>query len=245
MAAPDHDAGQVARAVSRDELRAFDRSAIERFGVPGVVLMENAGRGAAEVALRLWPRARRVAILCGHGNNAGDGFVIARHLELAGREVRMLLAVPPARLSGDAAVMFGIVSRSGIPCRELAPPGDDGLAEALDDAELVVDALLGTGGIGPPRGGVAAAIAALAARRARPRPPAVLALDLPSGLDADTGRAAGACVRADATVTFVARKLGFDAPGAASFTGAVHVVGIGAPRALLTELLRPGGDRPA
>lgn len=223
----------VPRALARDEVRALDRRAIEQHGVPGVVLMENAGRGASELAVRLWPAARRVAILCGPGNNGGDGFVIARHLELAGREVRVLLATAPGRFTGDAATMLDIVSRSGIPHVDLSGAAADAWRAALADADLVVDALLGTGAVGPPRGTLATAITAVADRAMGERPPAVLAIDLPSGLDADTGAAAGACVRADATATFVAPKRGFDAPGVAAFTGTVHVVGIGAPRALL------------
>lgn len=223
----------VPRALARDEVRALDRRAIEQHGVPGVVLMENAGRGAAALAVRLWPAAHRVAILCGPGNNGGDGFVIARHLELAGREVRVLLAAAPDRFAGDAATMLDIVRRSGIPHVDLSGADSAAWRAALADADLVVDALLGTGAVGPPRGTLATAITAVADRAMGERPPAVLAIDLPSGLDADTGAAAHPCVRADATATFVAPKRGFDAPGVAAFTGTVHVVGIGAPRALL------------
>jgi NAD(P)H-hydrate epimerase len=235
MAVPASDPAAAPRALSRDEVRSLDRRAIERHGVPGVVLMENAGRGAAELAVRLWPAARRVAILCGPGNNGGDGFVIARHLELSGHQVRVLLAAPPDRFTGDAATMLDIVRRSGIPHVDLSGAAPEAWRAALADADLVVDALLGTGAVGPPRGTVATAITALAAVAAGPRPPAVLAIDLPSGLDADTGAAAQPCVRADATATFVARKRGFASPGAAALTGTVHVVGIGAPLALLAE----------
>lgn len=231
------------RGLSCDEVRSLDRRAIEHFRVPGVVLMENAGRGAAELLLRLWPTARRVTILCGHGNNGGDGFVIARHLELAGRTVRVFLAAAPSRLTGDAATMFGIVARSGIPYADLSAGDADAWHAALADADVVVDALLGTGASGPPRGAIAVAIDAAARRAADPHPPAVFAIDVPSGLDADSGISRGACVRADVTATFVARKRGFDSPGAAVLTGDVHVVGIGAPRALLAEFgLVP--DRP-
>lgn len=239
MAVPASDPAASPRALSRDEVRALDRRAIEHYGVPGVVLMENAGRGAAELAVRLWPAAQRVVILCGPGNNGGDGFVIARHLELAGRAVRVLLAAPTDRFAGDAATMLEIVRRSDIPHVDLAGAATDAWRAALADADLVIDALLGTGAVGPPRGTVATAITALAAIAVGPRPPAVLAIDLPSGLDADSGAAAQPCVRADATATFVARKRGFAAPGAAAVTGAVHVVAIGAPAALLAEMKVP------
>ncbi len=232
------------RPLSRDEIRSIDRRAIDAFGMAGVVLMENAGRNAAAVIDSLWP-GRPIRITCGKGNNAGDGFVIARHLELLGHDVRLLLAASPRDLTGDAAVNFRIAERSGIPIADLSaaklPAWEAALAEGLAaDGEpptevVLVDALLGTGAQGPPRGPIATAIAAInAARAASPRT-RVVAIDLPSGLDCDTGAAAGECVRADATVTFVARKRGFDAPQVGGFTGAVHVVDIGAPRKLLAE----------
>jgi len=224
-----------ARMLSRDEVRDLDRRAIGHYRVPGVVLMENAGRGAAELLARLWPESARVVILCGHGNNGGDGFVIARHLDRAGFAVEVILAGPPTRLAGDAATMFEIVRRSGIPCADLSTAESHAFAAAIADGDVIVDALLGTGAVGPPRGTIAAAIEAVTARATGPRAPRVLAIDVPSGLDADSGMPAGKCIRAAATATFVARKRGFEAAGAASFTGAVHVVDIGAPRALLEE----------
>lgn len=222
-------AGSLTRAAVRD----LDRRALEEFGLPGVVLMENAGRGAAELVARLWPGTGPVAIACGRGNNGGDGFVVARHLELLGRTVRLLLAAEPAAIAGDAAIMLAVATRSGIPTVPLAAADAAAWREHLAAAAIVVDALLGTGATGAPRGAVATAIDAIAAWRTATPSGRVLAVDLPSGLDCDSGLAAGACVRADATATFVAPKRGFGHPGAASFTGAVHVVGIGAPRTLL------------
>ncbi|MFM9024152.1 MAG: NAD(P)H-hydrate epimerase [Planctomycetaceae bacterium] len=222
-------AGSLTRAAVRD----LDRRALEEFGLPGVVLMENAGRGAAELVARLWPGTGPVAIACGRGNNGGDGFVVARHLELLGRTVRLLLAAEPAAIAGDAAIMLAVATRSGIPTVPLAAADAAAWREHLAAAAIVGDALLGTGATGAPRGAVATAIDAIAAWRTATPSGRVLAVDLPSGLDCDSGLAAGACVRADATATFVAPKRGFGHPGAASFTGAVHVVGIGAPRTLL------------
>ena len=225
------------RPLSRDEVRSLDRRAIEEYGMAGIVLMENAGRNAAGVIDSLWP-GRAVCIACGKGNNAGDGFVIARHLELLGHDVRLLLAASPNELAGDAAANFRIAERAEIPIVDLSTAGSlawqDALAEGIASAEVVlVDALLGTGAQGPPRGTLAVAIAAINAVRSGSPRTRVVAIDLPSGLDCDTGRAAGACVRADATVTFVARKLGFDSPEADRFTGTIHVVGIGVPKKLL------------
>lgn len=230
------------RALSRDEVRSLDRRAIEHYGVPGVVLMENAGRGAADLLTRLWPDARNVTILCGHGNNGGDGFVIARHLDLLGHPVRILLACPPGSCAGDAAINLGIVRRSGIELAVLdgadSAAWQAALAAARGEPVWIVDALLGTGAAGPPRGPIAAAIAAINSLRDQGRA-RTFAVDIPSGMDCDTGAAPGACIRADVTGTFVARKLGFDAPGADRLTGPVHVLDIGAPRSLLESLADP------
>jgi NAD(P)H-hydrate epimerase len=218
------------RHLTRAEVRDIDRRAIEDYGLPGIVLMENAGRGAAELLHGLAPWAS-VAIVCGKGNNAGDGFVIARHLENLGHAVRLLLACDPAALRGDAAIAWGVAEKAGIPATRLAAATPDEWRQALAGSDWIVDALLGTGVTGAPRGAIATAIEAVNA--ARSRRAKVFAVDLPSGLDCDTGQALGSCVRADVTATFVARKVGFDAPAAAPLIGAVHVVGIGAPRALL------------
>jgi NAD(P)H-hydrate epimerase len=193
--------------------------------------MENAGAGAARL-LESLGIAGPVAIACGKGNNGGDGLVIARHLELAGHAVRLALACRPEEIRGDAAVNLAIAQRSGLAIECLADADQAAWERALAGADWIVDALLGTGASGAPQGAVATAIAAIAAARGR-GVARVLAVDLPSGLDCDTGAAAGACVRADATATFVARKRGFDAAGAEAFAGPVHVIGIGAPRAAL------------
>lgn len=218
------------KSLMRAEVRDIDRRAIEEYGLPGIVLMENAGRGSAELLHALAPRAA-VAIVSGKGNNAGDGFVIARHLENLGHAVRLLLACEPAECRGDAAIAWHVVERAGIPGARLASATPVEWERALAGADWVVDALLGTGASGPPRGAIATAIEAVnAAGRHGAK---VFAVDLPSGLDCDTGTAAGACVKADVTATFVAPKVGFDAAAAVPLVGEVHVVGIGVPRALL------------
>jgi NAD(P)H-hydrate epimerase len=237
----------MARTLTRAEVREVDRLAIEDYGLPGILLMENAGANAARLleSLRI---DGPVAIACGPGNNGGDGFVIARHLEAAGHAVRLMLACEPDRYRGDAAVNLRVAERSGLPIDMLAAANRAAWDRALQGVSWIVDALLGTGAVGPPRGSVASAIAAIEPSRVAGA--RVLAVDLPSGLDCDTGTAAGACVRADATATFVAAKAGFDQPGAAALTGAVHVLGIGAPRDLLarfglTPVRGPGTSSPA
>jgi NAD(P)H-hydrate epimerase len=206
--------------LTRAQVRELDRRAIEEYGVPGIVLMENAGRGAAEVLMRLNPERRPVVIYCGKGNNGGDGFVIARHLDIHGWPVRLVRVAPASELTGDAAVMERIVAAAGI-LPGSSPSGSDG---------WIVDSLFGTGLTGPLREPYDRVVDSINASKAM-----VLAVDIPSGLDCDTGKPLGPTVRADHTVTFVAPKAGFANPEAREWLGEVHVVGIGAPRKLLEE----------
>jgi len=222
------------RPLSREEVRGIDARSAGGLKLPTIVLMENAGRGAA-AWLRDRLKSGRVAIACGPGNNGGDGGVVARHLDAWGFDVHVAWFVDPDRLRGDAAAQRDILERSGIPSETI---GDDAEPAAVDalwaGADWVVDALLGTGLDRPVEGRVASAIASIN-RSGRP----ILALDLPSGLDADTGRPLGIAVRADATATFVGPKLGFDRPGAADYTGEVVVIDIGVPRSILAPFLLP------
>ena len=229
------------RSLTREQVRAVDLQAIGDYSLPGIVLMENAGRNAAHLLHALasaatFPAPWRVTIACGRGNNGGDGFVMARHLENLGAEIKILLASDPSVYRGDAAINHAVAVRAGIAINqlELAPVSE--WSAALAGSDWIVDALLGTGSSGAPRGAVATAIRAINLARhphGHSPPRKIFAVDIPSGLDCDTGLAAGECLRADVTATFVARKIGFDAPGAAAFTGAVHVLDIGVPRRLL------------
>jgi NAD(P)H-hydrate epimerase len=206
------------------QMRAADRAAIDGLAVPSLLLMENAGRGVSELVLRAG-RGRRVIVVCGAGANGGDGFVVARHLVLAGASVRALLVVPRARVAGDAAVMLGALERLG------AVPIEDGSAwsepEAwrarLDGADVLVDAVFGTGLRADVTGVAAAAIGAMNAASAFK-----VAVDIPSGLDADTGRARGVAFRADVTATMGARKLGLVIDAEAP-VGRVEVIDLGVP----------------
>ena len=209
------------RALNRAQVREVDRRAIEHYGMSGLVLMENAGRGCVDILMSLGCHGP-VVIVCGKGNNAGDGFVMARHLDLRGVPVKVLLA-PPVSLRGDAAANLEIISKSGLSIVDLSP---DCPPRRLDSefagAEWIVDALLGTGSTGAPRPPLDLAI-----RRMNASPARHLAIDLPSGLDCDTGIPAKPTFRADHTCTFVAEKVGFSNPLAAPFLGQVHVLDIG------------------
>ncbi|MBI4011263.1 MAG: NAD(P)H-hydrate dehydratase [Candidatus Rokubacteria bacterium] len=220
------------RLATAEEMRRADRRATERFGVPSLLLMENAGRGAADAIERAFgsARGRRVAVVCGKGNNGGDGFVLARQMAGRGAAVAVWLVGRSADVRGDAATNLAAVRQSGLPFSELGGGGIEALRAALREVDLVVDALLGTGVSGPATGPVAEAIAAVN-EAGRP----VCALDLPSGLSADHGRLPGPVVRAALTVTFGVRKLGLALYPGAEYAGQVEVVDLGMPRGWLEE----------
>jgi NAD(P)H-hydrate epimerase len=219
--------------LSRQQVREVDRLAIEEFGVPGMVLMENAGRGAAEV-LRAQGLHGSVVLCCGKGNNGGDGFVIARHLDNWKVPIRVLLFARPEDLTGDALVNYRIIRQAGLPLTVHAeqPVDIEAVERGLSGAEWIVDALFGTGLSGALRSPFEEIVKAINAGSAR-----VLAVDIPSGLDCDTGKPLGPAVRAHCTATFVALKKGFADPAAAQWLGQVHVVDIGAPRRVVESVL--------
>jgi NAD(P)H-hydrate epimerase len=212
--------------LSRRQVRQFDELAIKQWGVPSVVLMENAGRNCADAIGRfLGPcHGRKFAIVAGTGNNGGDGFVVARHLMIRGGLVTVFVAGDPDRMSPDAAVNFKILRSLNFDIRPCTGQAVGELAKQLRGFELVVDAVGGTGIHGPLRGETAEVVEQI---NAAGRP--VVAIDIPTGLDCDSGQALGPAVKAALTVTMVARKIGFDAPAAAAYTGQVVVVDIGVP----------------
>ncbi len=215
--------------LSRAAVRELDRRAIHEYGVPGVVLMENAGRGAAELLLKLKTRREEVLILCGPGNNGGDGFVMARHLQNAGVDVGVMY-LGENRPKGDAGVHYQIADKAN-----LIGAFDDSSPAGLADFVTcikgwIVDAMFGTGlarALTSPYAEVVAAVN-------HGKQP-VLAIDIPSGLDCDTGEPLGPTIRATHTATFAAPKLGFANPEAKPWLGEVHVLDIGAPKRLVDE----------
>ncbi len=223
--------------LSREQVRELDRRAIEGYGVPGIVLMENAGRGCAELLMRLNPEKKPVVVLCGPGNNGGDGFVIARHLDNHGWpvEVQAVAKCGNPNEPGDADINFDILFTAGIPFTQFHPDHftqqqTDIVAKRIKRDGWIVDALFGNGltrALSAPYSLLADVVNACA------NP--VLAIDLPSGLDCDTGEPLGPTIRATHTATFVAPKKGFLNPKSKEWTGEVHVIDIGAPRLLVEQ----------
>lgn len=265
--------------LTREQVRRVDELAVRKYGMCGLVLMENAGRNAAEIIDREFglrapasgaasvstsfgaagpgapgpvnaefaaPRGRAV-IFCGTGNNGGDGCVIARHLHNAGWHVRLAIAGEEARMSPDMLANFRIVEAMRLDIFCMADQGDRiSACDSIAAGEVVIDALLGTGFRGMMREDLAELIAgmnqrvdelrAIVARKADQPHSAVVAVDVPSGLDCDTGEPGGVAIRADLTITFVASKVGFENREARVYTGRVDVADIGAPRELIEQV---------
>ena len=224
--------------VTADEMRRADRRASERFGVSSLLLMENAGRAAADAIERAWGMVggRRVVVVAGKGQNGGDGFVMARHLLGRGAVVEVWLVGRAGDVVGDAAANLAVLGRGGLVVDEVAEAATvERLRQALARADLVVDAVLGTGVRGAATGVTAGAIEAMN-ETGRP----VCALDLPSGLSADRGALLGPTVRATWTVTFGLPKLGLFLPAGLAHAGRVEIVDLGVPRAWLEDGLTVG-----
>lgn len=213
--------------VSAEEMRTLDRLTIERYGTPGHVLMERAGQGAARVLLEQFPhvrgRGRRVLISAGKGNNGGDGFVVARLLARRGIDTRAVLLGRSEDVRGDALRNLKAYRRLGGAVAEVRGEHEIGvLADALAEADAVVDAIFGTGLANEVRGVHAAAIDLINAAGVP-----VLAIDVPSGLDADTGQPLGSAIEAEATATFGFAKVGQVLLPGARLCGTLAVVDIG------------------
>jgi len=217
--------------LTRNQVREVDRLAVEQYGMSSLVLMENAGRSAVDKLLELG-LSGTVVICCGKGNNGGDGFVMARHLSLRQVDVKLLLWCDPAGLRDDAAANYHICQRTGLPIEIYGSDSDTTeIAQQLATADVVVDALLGTGSQGQVRPPLDEAI-----RMMNASPAVKVAIDIPSGLDCDTGKAAEVTFQADRTLTFIAPKPGFFRMEAKPYVGEVHVMDIGAPRELIDSV---------
>jgi NAD(P)H-hydrate epimerase len=216
------------RRLTRAQVREIDRRSVERFHIPGIVLMENAARAVADVATEMLRGVTEpgVLVVCGGGNNGGDGFAAARHLHNCGVDVEVALA-HAGGYRDEAAANLRIIQEMDLPRLPIA-----GADVALAGVDLLIDALFGTGLETPPRDG-------RWIQWMNDAGVPILAVDLPSGLDCDTGEPLGpACVRATRTVTFVAEKIGFDNPNSRQYLGDVTVGDIGCPRELIGEVMR-------
>ena len=220
-----------ARAENPETIRQWDRIASEEYGLPGIVLMENAGAGAARIISRLsrenpehFPAP--FIILCGPGSNGGDGYVVARHLFNSGHDVEVYLCFEPGGLdkNSDAGVNLAVIEKMGIPAGR---PGQDEIRRILqrEDPATVIDALLGIGLSRTLKDPFLAWVQAASASGK-----SVIALDIPTGLDGKNGEILGDCVPASHTITFAAPKTGFYQGSGPDITGHIHVVGIGLPR---------------
>jgi NAD(P)H-hydrate epimerase len=206
--------------LTAEEMAEADRASIEEFGVDVLSLMENAGLGVAKLARTMLGgavRGRRISFLVGKGNNGGDGLVAARNLHNWGAEVSVVLGGAKGGVRDIPARQLGAVERMGVAI--------DGPEGKFSGAELLVDALLGYGSHGDPREPVAGLI-----RRANASGIPILAVDIPSGLDATGGEPADPCIRAKATVTFGLPKTGFLNPDARGFVGELYVADISMPQ---------------
>lgn len=214
--------GNMPNVMTRSEVREYDRRAIEEIGASGVVLMENAGRGCADIISGMYKGGGCVVIFCGPGNNGGDGYVIARHLSLRDIPSRVVVLAERGKITGDADINLRIIEKIALDVRFVAPNDTAKLTAAIEGASLIADAIFGTGLSGRVRDTYLPAITAI-----NDADCPVFAVDIPSGLDCDTGEPLGDAVKADITATFVAIKRGFQNPASKAYTGKVEVVDIG------------------
>ncbi|MBM7866119.1 NAD(P)H-hydrate dehydratase [Heliobacterium gestii] len=220
------------RLVTAEEMRRFDARAADEFGIPSLLLMENAGIQVAREVARRFPgsvRGKRVLLLCGKGNNGGDGFVVARHLVNSGAEVKLFLLASEREVRGDALTNLTIYHRMGGKVYSLMDPKDlNALRMAILSTDLVVDAVYGTGFTGQ-----TPELAGRAFEMINEVGLPVVAVDVPSGLEADTGRIPSSCLRATVTVTLGMPKLGLAVEPGASVAGEIVVADISLPREMI------------
>lgn len=215
------------RFLTAVQAKALDQQAQDKFGMPVLVLMENAGQAVAQEALKLLKgKPAKVVIFCGTGNNGGDGFCAARHLLAAGFNPDVYLAGKLSEIKNEAGINLKILLRLKQKITEIKPGNFGFLKNRIGKSSLIIDALLGVGVRGKIRPAYQQVIDMINASGI-----SVLSVDIPSGLDATTGKAFGRCIKADTTVTFVAKKRGLVYGGGKKYCGKVVVRGIGLPDA--------------
>jgi hydroxyethylthiazole kinase-like uncharacterized protein yjeF len=222
------------RVVKAAEMQEMDRLTIQDLGIPGVVLMENAGRGASRIFLEHFdpPEGARIMILCGSGNNGGDGYVMARYLHQAGFDVVVVILSKYEKIAGDALINLEIIRKMGLEIVYVSHSNEwDALCPSLKDCDFIIDGILGTGLHSPVRDFYAQVIENV---NASGNP--VMAIDIPSGLNADTGQVMGVAIQADLTVTFGFPKLGQILFPGADRVGRLARVDIGIPNEIADQL---------
>ncbi len=226
-------------ALTRRQSRHIDEVASETLKIPSLILMENAGRGAAEWICETYNEvltedSAKVQVVCGTGNNGGDGLVIARHLHNCGCSVNVWIVGDRTRLTNDARVNLSIILAMGLNISDIVD--EDGVEHAcrsFDVEDVIVDAMLGTGFSGDVREPMATFIGRINASHCD----RIVAIDVPSGLDCDSGSVGNVGIRASATMTFVAPKVGFKIPPAREYLGKIVVKGIGIPPSLVQDVV--------
>ncbi|MDR4507697.1 MAG: NAD(P)H-hydrate epimerase [Candidatus Brocadiaceae bacterium] len=221
------------KGLAREQIRELDRKAIEEYQIPGIILMENAGRNVAEEIVKSIDHSKNdtIAVLCGKGNNGGDGYVIARHLHNRGIAVDVFIFAPIQDIlhDGDAATNLRILLNMKLSVEEIVDiTGVNRLIKRLGAYRILVDALFGTGLSGEVKEPFATLILGINYHRKT-----VVSVDIPSGLDCNSGKVLGVAVRAAKTVTFVAAKKGFYENDGPRVTGDVIVTDISIPRELM------------
>lgn len=217
---------QIKALYQTKQVRELDRIAIEDFNIPGFTLMQRAGKAAFAALQQHWPQAKQILILCGTGNNAGDGYILARLAHEQKLDVKVLYLGEPAKLTGDALTAFTAAKEKGVSIQPFT--------NNLPAADVIIDALLGTGLQGEVRAEYKTAIAAINNANVP-----TLAVDVPSGLDADTGNILGTCVVANVTITFVGGKQGFFTGQAPDYCGEVLYDDLDIPAAVFTKIANP------
>lgn len=221
------------KTVTRDEMRELDRKAIEEYKIPGLVLMENAGRNVAEEVLKMTtnPQKTKVAVLCGKGNNGGDGFVVARHLHNYHISVKIFLVaqIPVVLKDRDAGTNLQILLHMKIPVSEVLDiPAATGVLPELDSYDIIIDALFGTGISGEVQEPFKSLI-----RGVNRLNKTIISVDVPSGLDCNDGKVLGSALKAKKTITFAASKRGFYLGNGPAHTGEIIVTDIGIPKEIV------------
>ncbi|MEH7110534.1 NAD(P)H-hydrate epimerase, partial [Bacillus sp. JJ1764] len=226
-------------AAGQKEMQQMDRYTIEKLGLPGVVLMENAGARVVEEILSYKAVEKpKVMILAGGGNNGGDGFVIARRLVDLGIETLLCLLIGPERLKGDALTHFNVYLKRGLPLLYFNENTLSNLQYELEQADLIVDAILGTGVNGPLREPLKTVISLVNEMKGKKY---ILSVDIPSGVSSDTGKVEGGAIQADKTITFVFPKKGFFLNDGPKYIGDWRAVDISVPPSLVSimDLILP------